>query len=51
MPARPAAPRRLRLDRETVRRLTEQGPRSFSEPLPTEPVESHYDLCQLTRDC
>ena len=51
MPNRPAALPRLRLSRETVRRLAEQGSRDCSVPLPDEPVNSHYNLCQATQTC
>ncbi len=51
MPTRPAAFPRLRLSRETVRRLAEQGSRDNSDPMPTEPVNSRYNLCQATVEC
>jgi hypothetical protein len=50
MATRPALPK-LCLHRETVRRLTEQGSRACSGPISDEPVESRYNLCQLTREC
>jgi hypothetical protein len=53
MPTRPAAFPRLRLSRETVRRLAEQGSHATytSDPLPTEPVNSRYNICQATVEC
>lgn len=51
MPTRPATFPRLRLNRETVRRLTEPGSRDCSVPMTDEPVESRYNVCQLTREC
>jgi hypothetical protein len=53
MPTRPASLPRLRLNRETVRRLAEQGAYATytSDPMPTEPVNSRYNICQATVEC
>ncbi len=52
MATRPALPK-LCLNRETVRRLAEQGSHATytSDPLPTEPVNSRYNICQATVEC
>lgn len=51
MPTRPDTLPRLRLNRETVRRLAVQGSVTCSTVPSDEPVESRYNVCQLTREC